>query len=49
MSICSFLMGMFFIVANWTGTTTVKFGFKLLGILGTILPIIYWLKLLAII
>ena len=49
MSICSFLMGMFFTAANWTGTTTTKFGVKLIGILGIMLPIIYWLKLLAII
>ena len=50
MSVCSFIGCLFFLVAkvnnaHWLLEVLVR----MLGLVGTILPVIYWLKLLAII
>jgi hypothetical protein len=50
MSVCSFLSNLLLILANVTSALfTVKVLLKVIGLLGTVVPIIYWLKLLAII
>lgn len=49
-SICSFLMGLIFMVADVDNDEAVfKFLAKIIGTLGVVCPIIYWLKLLQII
>ena len=47
--VCSFIMGMFFTVAKLTGNPLFKFVAKTIGLLGTLLPIIYFLKIFQII
>jgi hypothetical protein len=45
-TIICFLTSLFFLIAKLTGHILVQVIMKLLGLFGTILPIIYWLKLL---
>lgn len=48
-SITSFLSSIWWLVAKITGTFLAKLIMKVLGLVGTTLPIVYWLKLLNII
>ena len=49
MSICSFITNGLWLVAETTGPLIIKITVKLLNLLGILLPIIYWLKVLSII
>lgn len=48
MSICSFIMGLFFAFAKWKGNLSVFVFAKIIGIFGLLTPLIYWLYLLNI-
>ncbi len=48
MSICSFITGLFFTLAKWTGNLFTLFIAKIIGIFGLLTPVIYWLYLLNI-
>jgi hypothetical protein len=47
MSILCFLANFYFLIAKLTGPLLFTTIFRLVGILGTILPVIYWLKLMG--
>jgi hypothetical protein len=49
MSIICFLNSCWWLIADVTGKLVFKFIVKVLGIVGTVLPIIYWLKILGMI
>lgn len=49
MSICSFLLGMFGVLAKWTGKRFVIFMAKIICLFALLTPIIYWLQLLNVI
>ena len=50
MSIMCFIPNMFWLVSKVTGTNTFgKMAIKTVALLGTMLPLIYWLKLLSVI
>ena len=49
MSIICFINSLWFLIANLTGNLILQAMFKIGAVLGTMLPIIYWLKLASII
>lgn len=50
MSICSFIANIFILIADANNSDFIFIViFKAIGLFGTVLPIIYWLKLLNII
>lgn len=48
MSICSFIMGLFFVFAKWKGDLYLTIFAKIFGVFGLLTPVIYWLYLLNI-
>ena len=50
MSIMCFIPNMFWLISKVTGTNAFgKMAIKTIALLGTMLPLIYWLKLLSVI
>lgn len=48
MSICSFIMGLFFVFAKWSENLSILIYAKIIGLFGLLTPVIYWLYLLNI-
>ena len=48
MSICSFIMGLFFAFAKWEGNLYLGIFAKVFGVFGLLTSVIYWLYLLNI-
>ena len=48
MSICSFIIGLFLIFAKWNVNLSILIYAKIIGLLGLLAPVIYWLYLLNI-